>query len=142
MSDPIVQSQDRVLLIDDDELVAGSLREYLVKNGRQVDVAVDIDASAGLMDERQYGVIVVDPYLTGRQHDDDSLLHAIRASQPAASLIVLTAYGSPSLATSAERLHAAALLEKPQSVMFLSDVIGGACRDASPASSSTKGQPE
>jgi DNA-binding NtrC family response regulator len=142
MNTAFVRLQDRVLLIDDDELVAGSLRDCLVRNGRQVDVAVDLSSSVELMDARQYGVILVDPYLTGRLRDDDSLLDAIRTSQPAASLIVLTAYGSPSLAMSAERLHAAALLEKPQSVAFLSNVIGGACHHASPASSSIKGQPE
>ncbi len=135
MSETLVWPQDSVLLIDDDELVASSLRECLVRDGRQVDVAVDLPSSVELMDGHQYGVIVVDPYLTGRVHYDDSLLDTIRTLQPGASLIVLTAYGSPALAVSASRLHASALLAKPQSVTFLSDFVRDACRHVVPASS-------
>lgn len=140
MSNTYVTPRDRVLLIDDDELVARSLREYLVKNGRLVDVAVDFPSSVALMDAQQYGVVIVDPYLTGRNQEDDSLLDAIRTAQPDASLIVLTAYGSPSLAISAARLHASALLTKPQSVSYLGEFVSDACRDTRPPSFSIKGQ--
>jgi DNA-binding NtrC family response regulator len=143
MSNAGVWSRDRVLLIDDDELVAGSLREYLVKSGKQVDVAVDVPSSVGLMDARQYGVIVVDPYLTGNARPPDhSVLETIRSLQPDAALIVLTAYGSPALAASAARLRASALLEKPQSVISLNDFVSDACRDVVFPSSPTKGQPQ
>ena len=143
MSNTHVSSQDRVLLIDDDELVAGSLREYLVKSGKQVDVAVDVPSSVGLMDARQYGVIVVDPYLTGHADPrDHSVLETIRTLQPDAALIVLTAYGSPSLAASAARLHASALLAKPQSVISLNDYVSDASRNMVFSSSSNKGQPQ
>jgi DNA-binding NarL/FixJ family response regulator len=95
------------------------------------------------MDARRYGVIVVDPYLTGNAHPrDHSVLDTIRTLQPDAALIVLTAYGSPELAASAARLHASALLSKPQSVISLNDFVSDACRDMVFPSSPNKGQPQ
>ncbi|HEV7239314.1 MAG TPA: response regulator [Thermoanaerobaculia bacterium] len=120
-------TQDRVLLIDDDEQVAGSLREYLVRNGSLVDVAVDLSSAEHLLDAQPYEVIVVDPYLTGGvEHSDGALLSMIRVRQPSAALIVLTGYGSSALTISAERERAYAVLTKPQSVVDLSELVAGA----------------
>jgi DNA-binding NtrC family response regulator len=114
----------RVLLIDDDESVAGSLYQYLLTQGCDVDVAVDRASAASLMEQRQYDVVVVDPYLTGGVvADDGTLLELIRGCQPQAALFVLTGYGSSSLTVNAERQGASAVLTKPQSVVSLSQLI-------------------
>jgi DNA-binding NtrC family response regulator len=124
MPDDIRTVPQRVLLIDDDESIAGSLFQYLRTQGCDVDVAVDRAAAAGLMEARQYDVIVVDPYLTGGVlQEDGALLTLIRGSQPEAALFVLTGYGSSSLTISAEREGASAVLTKPQSVVSLSQLI-------------------
>jgi len=87
-----------VLLIDDDELIAGSFRDYLRARGWTVDVAVEPAAAEALMGEREYEVIVVDPYLTGGVHAANaSLLTSIRARQPHSPIVVLTGYDSPAL---------------------------------------------
>jgi DNA-binding NtrC family response regulator len=119
------QSQrQRILLIDDDELICGSLRRYLTAHGLAVDVALD-SVSAGLrMAANEYSVVLVDPYLTGGvRADQHELLEAICHSQPRAAVIVLTAYGSPALARIAAQCNVAALLTKPQSVVFLNQLI-------------------
>lgn len=130
MREPPVSRQEHILLIDDDELVAGSLRDYLVKGSRcQVDVAHELSSAEPLMASQQYDVVLVDPYLTGRvNHDDRALLARIRELQPAAALIVLTAYASPSLEVMAGRQNATTLLTKPQSVPSLSRFVINACR--------------
>jgi DNA-binding NtrC family response regulator len=121
----------QILLIDDDELVAGSLREYLVRGGSRVDVAQDAFCAERLMHSQQYDVVVVDPYFTGGvREDEDALLANIRGLQPSTALIILTAYSSPSLAVLAERERAAAVLTKPQSVLFLSQFVTSASGDA------------
>ena len=113
-----------ILLIDDDELIARSLRDYLVAKSLRVDVALDPDAADALMRANQYATIVVDPYLTGGVHSTNtSLIESIRALQPLSTIVVLTGYGSSTL------LHAAAvddgtmLVSKPQSVTGLSELI-------------------
>lgn len=124
MPEDIRTVPQRVLLIDDDESVAGSLFQYLLTQGCDVDVAVDRASAATLMETRQYDVVVVDPYLTGGVlAEDGTLLALIRGSQPQAALFVLTGYDSSSLTISAEREGASAVLTKPQSVVSLSQLI-------------------
>ena len=126
--------RQKILLIDDDELIAGSLRRYLSTQGCDVDVALEPSVAEGLMGERCYDVVLVDPYLTGGVlHDEDALLTTIRALQPGASLIILTGYASPALALIAGRERATALLTKPQSVLFLSQFVAGASQSAAAA---------
>jgi ActR/RegA family two-component response regulator len=116
--------QTRVLLIDDDELIAGSLRRYLLTQGFAVDVALEPASAAKLMASSSYGVVVVDPYLTGEVvHATDALIETVRRLQPLASLIVLTGYSSPALQLAATVNGAAAVLSKPQSVTCLGDLI-------------------
>jgi len=117
-------AQTRVLLIDDDELIAGSLRRYLLTQGFAVDVALEPASAAKLMATSSYGVIVVDPYLTGEVvHSTDALIETVRRLQPLATLIVLTGYSSPALQITANLNGAAAVLSKPQSVTCLGDLI-------------------
>ena len=125
------ESRQSVLLIDDDESVAGSLFQYLLAQGCEVDVAVDQASASALMDVRQYDVIVVDPYFTGGVlQDHGALLAMIRGQQPLAALIVFTGYESSSVTVVAERVGASAILTKPQPLPFLSQTIV----DAFPAS--------
>jgi len=113
-----------ILLIDDDELIAVSLRQVLQLDGCDVDVALDSGTAAVLMTKRRYDVILVDPYLTGGVHrEEGDLIAHIRALQPATNLIVLTGYGSPELDRSASHGGVSAILTKPQSVVFLSQFL-------------------
>jgi len=121
----------KVLLIDDDEQIVGSLRHYLSMQGCDVDVAVEHAAASTLMRAQRYGVVVVDPYLTGGVHmENRRMLEAITQLQPRASVIVVTGYGSPELARMASEARLS-LLTKPQSVVALSELIFGALRSAS-----------
>jgi DNA-binding NtrC family response regulator len=113
-----------ILLIDDDELIARSLRDYLVGKGLQVDVALDPTSAGALMAGRQYGAIVVDPYLTGGIHSmETSLVDTIRALQPWSTIVVLTGYGSPTLLRAAASDEATMVFSKPQSVTVLSELL-------------------
>jgi ActR/RegA family two-component response regulator len=118
------RTQTRVLLIDDDELIAGSLHRYLLTRGFAVDVALEPVSAARLMSSSSYGVIVVDPYLTGEvARATAALIETVRTLQPHATLIILTGYSSPALQLAATVHGAAAVLSKPQSVTCLGDLI-------------------
>ena len=117
-----------ILLIDDDQLIAGSLRQYLLATGWVVEVGNDRVAAEDLLRARQYSVIVIDPYLTGTISEDrDLLMCTARRLQPEAALIVLTGYGSTDLQRAAADCRAA-VLDKPQSVIALSEAIVAASR--------------
>ncbi len=115
--------RQRILLIDDDELISGSLRQYLLGQGCDVDVALEAATAEDLMRASDYGVVLVDPYLTGGVHlKDSALLNSISLLQPDASVIVVTGYGSNDLAQMASTAKIS-LLNKPQSVVAISELI-------------------
>jgi len=132
-----------ILLIDDDELIAGSLRQVLQTDGCDVDVAVDPPSAASLMSRKRYDIVLVDPYLTGGVHrEEGDLIAQIRALQPGANVVVLTGYGSPDLDRSASNGGVSAILTKPQSVVFLSQFLVAASNHAAMTPQpSIKGQP-
>jgi DNA-binding NtrC family response regulator len=116
-----------VLLIDDDDLIAGSLRHYLLSEGCAADVAVDPDAAVALMRSRDYDVVLVDPYLTGGiRQGSGSLLETIDALQPRAYVIVVTAYVSSAMMRPPSGRAATAVLSKPQPLPALGRLILGA----------------
>jgi DNA-binding NtrC family response regulator len=143
MLPPSDGTRQKILLIDDDDLIAGSLRGYLVMQGYDVDVALELPQAVALMTEHRYDLVLVDPYLTGSVHGNTSgILASVRALAPSAVVIVLTGYGSPELARAAETWKITAFLTKPQSVPFLSEYLAGVSRGMPAAEPSIKGQPE
>jgi DNA-binding NtrC family response regulator len=115
-----------ILLIDDDDLIAGSLRQVLASSGCDVDVALEPCTARTLMAKRAYDVVLVDPYLTGGVHQQSGeLLEAIGTLQPHAAVIVLTGYDSELLHTAADG-RVSKILTKPQPITFLSQFISGA----------------
>jgi DNA-binding NtrC family response regulator len=111
-------------LIDDDDTVAGSLRQYLAMQGCDVHVAVDGESARAAMRSGAYDAIVVDPYLTGAIHGEtDAFFSSIGELQPFAATIVLTAYPSPELSRAAAGCRPAAVLTKPQSVVYLGELV-------------------
>jgi DNA-binding NtrC family response regulator len=120
-------ARDSVLLIDDDQFIAGSLKQYLLRQW-DVDVARDVPAANALMRTRRYRVVVIDPFLTGTvRQERDALMHTARQLQPEAAMIVVTGYGSTEMERTAASCDAS-LLSKPQSVLALSDAITRASR--------------
>ena len=86
---------------------------------------------------REYGTVVVDPYLTGGVHDDDAaLLDTIRLLQPRAAILILTGYGSAAMIHAAAADEGTTLLFKPQPAAYLSQWIA----DASAPRMSLKGR--
>lgn len=143
MSGSAPKAPKTILLIDDDDLIAGSLRQVLQMDGCDVDVAVDACSAASLMSKKSYDIVLVDPYLTGGVHrEDGDLIAHIRTLQPDANVVVLTGYGSPDLVQAASAGRVSAILTKPQSVVFLSQFLVAAAPPAAlTPQPSIKGQP-
>lgn len=133
---PVTQQAGPVLLIDDDEFIAGSLRDYLVTRGLCVDVALEPAVAERLMAARRYATVVVDPFLTGGVYGENaSLLDTIHRLQPASAVVILTGYGSAAMIHAASADGSTTLLFKPQPIIYLSQLIV----EASTPSPSIKG---
>lgn len=116
----------RVLIIDDDDLVAVALYEHLIANAIDVDLATEPLRAEELMRSTQYSLIVMDAYLTGLLHDRAAeLLERVRAMSPESQIILLSAYGSEHLGRAVSRLRDITVFPKPQSVVHLTEVIDG-----------------
>lgn len=111
-------AEGAILLVDDDELIAGSLRSYLLQRGIDCDLAGHVQLATAYMQSRRYAVVVVDPYLTGGAgRGAEALLTRIRSLQPDAAILVATAYASAGLARHGR------VIEKPQPVPTLTQLI-------------------
>ena len=86
---------------------------------------------------RRYGIIVVDPDLTGGVHRENAkLLATIHALQPGVPIMIVTGYGSAAMIHAAAADESTTLLFKPQPITYLSQLIV----DASAPQPSVKGQ--
>jgi DNA-binding NtrC family response regulator len=112
-------NKPRVLIVDDDELIAVSLCRWLSANDCECDVAFDSRTAHEHMALRLYDLILVDPYLTGGFANS---IAELRATQPAAALIVATAYATPEV-REAVAFAQIPLVEKPQPVPVLGNLV-------------------
>lgn len=96
-----------------------------------METASGIDEAQVLFRTRTYDLVLVDPYMTGEaERDASAVLTTVGLLQPEALLVVVSAYVTPHLSATAQRLDAVAVLSKPQSVVFLSQLVMTATRTA------------
>lgn len=107
----------RILLVEDDRLVADAVRRGLVTEGYAVDVAADGEEGRWLAQENTYDVMVLDvmlPRLTG-----DALCAELRAGGDWTPILMLTARNSPADEAAALDAGADDFLAKPFSYVVL-----------------------
>lgn len=105
--------QKRILIVDDEAVVAFFLREGLQGLGDRYDVRISGSAESALeqVQQRRFDLAVVDYRLPGRNGLD--LIRALREISPETHAIVMTAYSSPEVEQEALQLRASRYLEKP-----------------------------
>ena len=120
MNRSAAETRARILLIDDDELIAESLRRFLLDQGCDVDVATDPETALALAALHAYDTVFVDPYLTANARQERLwLLAPLRSLQPLAAVLVVTAYGTEAMAEAVSDGRATAMLLKPRAVAEL-----------------------
>jgi DNA-binding NtrC family response regulator len=116
----------RVLIVDDDEAIAGAVYDYLVACGFDVDLATSAETAEEKLRTGRYEIVLMDAYLTGylnRRALD--LVDRIRLLTPGAYVIVLTAYASPRLTQHLARHDRLTLVSKPKSASCIGELIEG-----------------
>lgn len=114
----------QVLLIDDDDFVTVTLPHYLTKRGCNVVTARDRRSAESLISTLPYDLIIFDPYMTGEtSRDAKSLLDMMCRLQPTARIVLLSAYTSSEMDLAGAACGAVAVLTKPQSPSFLSQLV-------------------
>ena len=116
----------RVLVVDDEKSIRIVLREFLKKDGHEVQTAEDVPMAFELLEKHSYDVVVTDiimPRYTGVD-----LLKKIHEKWPDIQVIMIT--GEPNVDTAVEAVRSGAYdyLSKPVNREAIRKVVGNAAR--------------
>lgn len=114
----------RLLVVDGEESICFSMKEYFTLHGYKVDTARDLEEAEKLVEAADYKVIIQDLRLGPAQKPDGlEMIKFIRGQNSHTRIIVLTAYGSAEMEEEALRCGADAFLRKPKPLSHVAQVI-------------------
>lgn len=114
----------RILIVEDEDAISFALGDFFGARGYLVDTAADIPAAAELLARRAYAVVLTDLSLDGGGGTEGlELATLVRTRQPAARIVILTAYGSPEAEALARRIGVDAFLHKPAPLCDIADLF-------------------
>jgi DNA-binding NtrC family response regulator len=115
-----------LLVVDDEESICFSLKEYFSHNGFIVDTAREVEEAERLISKSNYKVVIQDLRM-GAQKDFEGLrvVRTVHKQSPETRIIILTAYGSAEIEDEARFLGADAFLRKPQPLSQVAQVVRG-----------------
>lgn len=124
--DPRKVGPRNLLVVDDEESICFSMREYFSRHGFHVDTASEMEEAEGLIRATDYKVIIQDLRLGLTRHPDGlEIIKLVHKSNPETRIVVLTSYGSREVEDEARRAGADAFLRKPKPLSQVAQVIQG-----------------
>jgi nitrogen regulation protein NR(I) len=118
----------RLLLIDDDEAIAVSLKLVLQNEGYDTTLVTTAEEGLRLAEAEAYDVVLTDVKLPGM--DGLALVAALRQTRPYLPIIVMTAHGTTETAIRATKLGAFDYLLKPFDMEELIELLAKAIASA------------
>lgn len=116
----------RLLVVDGEESICFSMKEYFTMQGYSVDTARELEEAEKLVEAADYQVVIQDLRLgPGQEPDGLEMVRFIRDHNPHTRIIVLTSYGSAEMEKEAFRSGADAFLRKPKPLSHVAQVIQG-----------------
>jgi DNA-binding response OmpR family regulator len=103
----------RLLVVDDDEQIVASLREYLVSFGYEVDFAYELEEAQTLLSHFIYDAVVTDLRLTPFGFSGLEIIRQVREGKNPTHVVVLTGHGWPELEAEASANGVCVFLQKP-----------------------------
>ena len=116
----------RALVVDDEALIRWSVSETLAGLGLAVEQAVDAASTLDAVHAapRPFDIVILDLRLP--DVDDLSLLESVRQRLPDATVVLMTAFGTPEIVARAHELGVAGVLNKPFELAELARLVQGA----------------
>jgi DNA-binding NtrC family response regulator len=109
----VERKEVRILVVDDEPMMADSLKQNLAEEGYTVDTASNGAQAIELFDGSGHHIAVVDLQLPDKDIDGMDVLRHIKDTRPSSEVIVMTGYGSVERAVEATKAGAFWFLEKP-----------------------------
>ncbi|MGD2295442.1 MAG: response regulator [Candidatus Aminicenantes bacterium] len=113
--------KENMLVVEDEEIMRDALVDYFSSEGHKVDTAPDGDKALEKLNLKDYNVMIIDLRLPGR--DGLEVLDEIRAKNPDAKVIIITAYPTVDSETKALEKGAVNYLQKPFELDYLETLI-------------------
>ncbi|MDH3289638.1 MAG: sigma-54 dependent transcriptional regulator [Gemmatimonadota bacterium] len=116
----------KILIVDDELSVRGSLEEWFREDGFHVETAEDGNRAIAKMEAGPYDIVLLDLKMPGM--DGITVQRRVREIDPGAAIIILTAYASVETAVEALKLGAFDYITKPVDPDDLSNLVRNALR--------------
>jgi two-component system response regulator AtoC len=114
----------RLLIVDDEEAIVLSMKEYFETFGHQVDCARGREEAEAFLLGSSYSLMIVDLRLNPvREAEGLDLLALVRERFPATRVVLFSGYVTSEAASEARRLGADAFLQKPQALADVAQVV-------------------
>ena len=125
-TDRIEPDSRNLLVVDDEESICFSMRDYFSQHGFKVDTASEMEEAEGLIKATEYNVIIQDLRVgQARWPDGIEIIKLVHKRNPDTRIVVLTSYGSPEAEAQARSAGADAFLRKPKPLSQVAQVVQG-----------------
>ncbi|HZR20620.1 MAG TPA: response regulator [Verrucomicrobiae bacterium] len=111
----------RILVVDDEPLVAQTIRRVLVTEGHTVELADSGELALSLFKEGQFDLVITDFILGGM--DGLELAQAIKAASPQKPVILITAFAERITSSTGKVSNVDFLMRKPFAVAELQKAL-------------------
>jgi CheY-like chemotaxis protein len=118
-------ARGRMLVVDDDAVIAVMLQRYFTTLGFAVDEAISLEQALERAVAAEYVLVLSDLRMGGGGGREGlEVVRFVRARSSNTGIIVLTAYADPQIIADAKGLGADRVLQKPQPFKELVRIIG------------------
>jgi len=119
-----MESERRILMVDDKVTLCFAMREYFKLHNYQVDCAHNIADATTRLNTCGYSVVIADLDLGGTDGlEGFKVIKMVREQFPKTQIIVLTAYGSPEVESATRNLGVNSFLHKPRPLSEVAQII-------------------
>lgn len=114
----------RLLIVDDEEAIVLTMKEYFETYGHHVDVARGREEAESFLLGAAYSMVIADLRLHPvKEAEGLDLLALVRERYPRTRVVLFTGYATPEVVSEARRLGADAFLQKPQALSDVARVV-------------------
>lgn len=129
-----ISSDQRILVVDDEESILFAMSNYLTWRGFRVDCARSRDEAEEMLSADPYDLVLADLRLDPADSRGGlRLLRWVRDHHPRTRTVLLTAFGNPAIEAELKAVGADLLLSKPQPLRRIAEELTRLLGDQPPA---------
>lgn len=115
--------RERILIVDDEELIVLAMRRYFERLGYSVDSANELAEAQALLAAHHYDLVIADLRLTGVGGVEGlEIVSDVHRHSADTRVILLSAFGTPEIERESYNRGADAFLHKPKAMMEIANI--------------------